>query len=268
MGLVAKEIRNLLSVPAGLVLDAVPIIIQQKNMMLELAYLALTMVMMIILLLIGKTAINKTCTDKKIRNKKLVFLISGLAAWQVYIFVLARAGLTQDFSFPPKFALFLIIPAFVFTCIFMAKNPTKAWIQNIPQHWLVYYQTFRVLIEALFVYSVAAGILHPNVTIEGYNYDMVFAFTAPIIGLLVFQFKVLPKKIALLWNYLGLAVIAVIIFLFISTIYFPHIYGIGTNPFPTEFGRYPYVLVPGFLMPSAVFVHVLSIVQLNRAAKV
>lgn len=267
MGLVAKEIRNLLSVPAGLVLDAVPIIIQQKNRMLELAYLALTLVMMIILLLIGKTAIDKTFTERAIRTQKIMFMALGLLAWQVYIFVLARAGVTQDFSFPPKFALFLIIPAFIFTGIFMAKNRQHAWIQNIPQHWLVYYQAFRVLIETLFVYSVAAGILHPNVTIEGYNYDMVFASTAPIIGLLVFQFNVLSKKIALLWNYLGLAVIAVIIFLFLSTIYFPHIYGIGTNPFPTEFGSYPYVLVPGFLMPSAVFMHVLSIVQLNGREK-
>ncbi len=232
-------------------------------MNLKLAYLGLTLLMILIIVLIAKTAINKTFTTPALRTKKIVLIILGLVGWQVYIYILASTGVLQDFSFPPKFFLLLILPAFVFTGIFIFKNRNNAWIQNIPAHWLVYYQSFRVLVETLFVFTVAAGFLHPNVTIEGYNYDMVFAFTAPIIGLLVFQFKVLPKKIALLWNYLGLVVIAVIIFLFMSTIYFPHIYGPDSIPFPTEAGIYPYVLVAGFLMPSAVFVHVLSIVQLK-----
>ncbi|MFZ1785372.1 MAG: hypothetical protein WAU23_09205 [Ferruginibacter sp.] len=232
-------------------------------MNLKLAYLGLTLLMIGILMFIGSTAINKTFSDRKKRAGNLTILVLGLLAWQVYIYMLARTGVTQDLSFPPKFALLLIIPAFIFTGIFIVKNRKNAWIHNIPPHWLIYYQTFRVGIETLFVFTVAAGMLHPNVTIEGYNYDMVFACTAPIIGLLVFQFKTVSKKMALLWNYLGLAVIAVIIFLFISTIYYPQMYGADTAPFPTAFGMYPYVLVPGFLMPSAVFVHVLSIVQLS-----
>ena len=139
------------------------------------------------------------------------------------------------------------------------------WVQTILPLWLATYQTFRLILETIFVYSVAAGILHENVTIKGYNYDMIFACTSLITALIIYKTKQLPKQLLLAWNYLGLLVIAVIISLFITTIYLPEIYGPNTPIFPTDFGFYPYVLVPGFLMPSAIFIHVLSIIQLKNS---
>ena len=236
-------------------------------MYLKLSYIGLSLLMSLILIFIGKIAIYKTFEDSVIRKKKLTKVILGIIGWHIYMFALASSGILQDLTFPPRFAIFMIIPAFIFTGIFMHKNKNNKWIENIPERWLIYYQTFRIAIETLFVYTVAEGILHPNVTIEGYNYDMIYAFTAPLIGLLVFNLKAIPKKIALLWNYLGLVVIASIIFLFMTTIYVPHMYGPDTIPFPMGFTLYPYVTVAGFLMPSAVFIHVLSIVQLSKSSK-
>jgi len=114
------------------------------------------------------------------------------------------------------------------------------------------------VIESLFVASVAQGVLHKNVTVEGYNYDMFFAASALIIGFLFIK-KMVSDKVVLMWNYLGLFVIAIIIFLFNATLYLPEMFGPDTLPFPAEFIQYPYSVVAGFLMPSAVFIHVLSI---------
>lgn len=235
--------------------------------MLELGYISLTILMLFLLCFIGIKAINATF-DKTTAKRKRLKLIAALLLWQVYIFALASTDILQNFDFPPRFVLFMILPLFLFTGFFVYKNRNNAWIQNIPPHWLIYYQSFRVLVESLFVFTVAKGILSPIVTIEGYNYDMVFAFTAPIIAFLVFQKKIFSKKVAITWNFLGLAVISVIIFLFQTTIYFPEIYGSDTILMPKEFTFYPYVLVAGFLMPSAVFVHVLSIAQLMKRTDV
>lgn len=227
-------------------------------MLLKIGYLGLSLLMTIILIIIGFKAI-----DKEHKKKKIV-LVAGLLFWQIYIYFIASSGILSDYSFPPKFVLFLIFPAFLFTGIFMVVNRNADWLNRIPQHWLVYYQTFRIAIETLFVYSVTAGVLHYHVTIEGYNFDMIFAITAPIVAYLVFQKKALPKKAILWWNYLGLAVIASIIFLFLSSNYMPQLYGSDTMLLPEKFGQYPYMLVPGFLMPSAVFVHILSLIQLYK----
>ncbi len=232
-------------------------------MILKLAYLGLSLVMTLIIILIGLKTINKTFNDRLVVKKKRVTLILSLMVWQIYIFVIASTGILQNYEFPPRFVLLLILPAFLFTGIFIYKNRNNVWIRNIPEQWLIYYQSFRVLIETIFIFSVAKGILHHHVTLEGYNYDMIFAFSAPLIAFLVFQKKMFPKKVAVWWNYIGLCVIAFIIFLFLSSIYFPEIFDSNSPLLPKEFGVYPYILVAGFLMPSAVFMHVLSIVQLN-----
>lgn len=235
-------------------------------MNLKLSYIGLTILMHVILFIIGRTAIHQTFSDPSNRARKIRYVLLGLLIWQIYIFAIGSSGILADLSFPPRFAMFLIIPAFIIIGIFINKNKGLAWIQNIPEHWLVFYQSFRILIESLFVVTVAQGLLHPNVTIEGYNYDMVFGFTAVVVGLLFF-YKKINRSIVILWNYLGLIVIAFIIFLFTATLYAPQIFGPDTLPFPAGFTKYPYVLVAGFLMPSAVFVHILSIVQLSRSTK-
>lgn len=229
---------------------------------LQSAFIGLTLLMNLIIWFIGSTAINKTFENPSKRKKKKTQLILGLALWQVYTFATASSGILDDYGFPPRFALLLIIPLFVFTGIFIYKNRSHQWINSIPKHWLVFYQSFRILIETIFVFSVAQGILNKEVTIEGYNYDMVFAYTAPIIGFLVFR-KLIPRKLTIVWNYLGLAVIASIIFLFMSSLYNPQLFGSETMLLPPQAVKYPYVLVAGFLMPSAVFMHLLSIIQLT-----
>ncbi len=234
-------------------------------MALEFAYITLSVLMFMILIYMANHAIQKSVDDKNKSRKKIILVIGGLIGFHLYTFSIAITGMLQNYDFPPRFVIFLIIPAFTFSGFFIYKNKNKKWIQTIPQHWLIFYQSFRILIETIFVFTVAKGILHPNVTIEGYNYDMVFGYTAPIIGILIMRNSTKFKSLAILWNYLGLAVISVIIFLFISTIYFPELYGSETYLMPTEFGKYPYVLVPGFLMPSAVFIHILSIVQLKKS---
>jgi hypothetical protein len=232
-------------------------------MNLKIAYISLTLFIIIILIIIGIKAINLSFTDKSIANKKKGILIGGLIFWQVYVYIIANSGVLDNFDFPPRFALFLIVPLFIFTGIFIYRNRNNNWISNIPEHWLMFYQSFRILIESIFVLSVAQGILNKEVTIEGYNYDMIFGYTALIMGYLAYK-KLVPKKVFIIWNYLGLAVIASIIFLFLASIFNPQLFGSETMILPEASVKYPYVLVAGFLMPSAVFIHVLSIVQLRK----
>lgn len=229
-------------------------------MLLKLGYIALTLLTILFLLFIGFKAINTSSPNPK---KDKIILIFGLAFWQVFILFLSSTNILQSYEFPPRFAIAFIIPSFIFTGTFLYQNRNKNWIQEIPEHWIIYFQSYRILVETLFVFSVAQGILNYHVTIEGYNFDMIFAITAPIIAFAVYTKKWLSKKILLIWNYVGLGVIASIIFLFLTVVYKPEIYGSDIPLLPLEALSYPYVLIAGFLMPVAVFLHVLSIIQLR-----
>ncbi|MBL4670366.1 MAG: hypothetical protein JKY30_14040 [Flavobacteriales bacterium] len=232
-------------------------------MILQLGYLGLTTLMVILISIMGKNAIDKTVSDKKTRKKKLFLLVGGLILWQLYQLAIGTSGFLTDFSLPPRFLFCLVLPAFLFTGVFLTKNRKKDWIMAIPESWLTYIQSFRILVEILFIFSVSAGVLHPTVTIEGYNFDMIFGASALIMWLFTYKIKLIPKPILILWNYLGITILMSVIFLFVSAVYFPNIWG-ETEMMPTEFAKAPYVLVAGFLMPSAIFIHVLSIIRLRR----
>lgn len=221
--------------------------------------------MNLILIKIGFYAIENSITDFAIRKKRKATVVIGLTLWQVYVLLLSKSGFLEDLSFPPRFVLLMILPLFIFTGVFLYKNRNEQWIKVIPHHWLAYYQSFRIGIETIFVYTVAAGILHSNVTIEGYNMDLIFAFSAPVIGTIIYKKGMPSLRLISIWNYLGLTVIASIIFLFITSIYTPQMYGSEVGLLSSQLGTYPFTLVAGFLMPSAVFVHVLSLVQARKS---
>jgi hypothetical protein len=228
---------------------------------LEIAFLTLTAFTVLFLFLIGTRAINYSGV-KPMKNK--VVLVIGLIAWQFYIFIASSFVGMQSYDFPPRFALAFIIPSFAFTGLFLYRNRNEKWIFGIQEHWLVYFQSFRVLVELLFVYALAEGVFNKEVTIEGFNFDMVFAFTAPIMGLLVYRQKVIPRKSLVFWNYIGLAILASVIMVFMISIYTPHIFGSEVPLLPLEAMTYPFVLIAGFLMPTAVFLHILSLIQLKK----
>lgn len=230
-------------------------------MVLKIAYIGLTLLTILFLLIIGNKAINDSSTNSQ---KDRTILIFALFIWQIFILVLSSTDILKSYEFPPRFAIAFIIPAFIFTGVFLYRSRNKNWIKSIPEQWIIYFQSFRILVETLFVFSVAQGIFNYQVTIEGYNFDMIFAFTAPIIAFLVYNKNVLTRKIVLVWNYLGLTVLASVIFLFLTSIYKPEIYGSELPLLPLEALGYPYVLIAGFLMPTAVFLHILSILQLKK----
>lgn len=230
-------------------------------MLLEIGYIVLTIITLSFLLFIGFKAISNTSNNPK---KDKLTLVIGLLSWQLFIIIISLSGIIKSYNFPPRFAIAFIIPSFIFTGIFLSRNKNKQWIQAIPEQWIVYYQSFRVMVETLFVFTVAKGILPTLVSIEGYNFDMILGASAPIITYLVYNKKILSRKVILIWNFTGLAILASVIFLFLTGTYKPELYGSETPLIPLEAFTYPYVLIAGFLMPVAVFLHVLSIIQLSR----
>ncbi len=233
--------------------------------MLELGYILLTITMSIIIVVGYYSVLSKKNIEKSIRQKRLLKVIIPLLLWFTYVFILTKSGILANFDLPPRFPILIILPLFIFIGIFLYRHRNSEILHAIPKSWTIYYQTFRIGIESLFVASIPIGILPYQVTFEGYNYDIIFAITAPFIAFLVFNKKIASEKLALAWNYLGLMVITFIIFLFVTTTYFPSVWGSSTSLMSLRITEFPFMLVPGFLMPSAVFVHIISIIRIRKS---
>ena len=231
---------------------------------LALGYILLTILMTVLVIFGYYRAMTSIGLEKPLIVKRLSLSILAVCGWLLYTYLMAASGFLKDLSLPPRFPLLLIIPLFIFIGFLFRTKRNSAIIGAIPRSWPIYFQSFRIIVELLFVATVAQGLLHKEVSIEGYNFDMIFGLTAPVICLLVYRLKSIPEKIVLYWNYLGLAVLLSVILLFLTTAFFPRVWGHDTSFIPTGFLDFPFILVAAYLMPLAVFIHILSIVQLKN----
>ncbi|MGB0929365.1 MAG: hypothetical protein ACPGVB_01225, partial [Chitinophagales bacterium] len=121
--------------------------------MLEFGYVALVITMATIIILGYNYALKAANTPEDLRKKRLGRLWIGLFLWFAYTFAIAKSGFLADWSLPPRFPILLIFPVFIFTGVFLYKQQKSPVIAAIPKSWLIYYQSFRIVIESLFVAS-------------------------------------------------------------------------------------------------------------------
>ena len=230
--------------------------------MLATGFVILTLFSGIMLLFGLSKAATMAIPDALKRNAFRVRASIFIFLWLVYISVLSLRGVFISGALPPRIPLLLVFPAFAFIAFFFAGGKFKNIISTIPASWPVYFQSFRILVELLLFGMMVAHIVPKEVTFEGYNFDVLIGLSAPVVGWLAFQRKALGRNIVILWNLAGLCTLVVVSFVFISQAYFPAVWhresilGMG-------FGLFPYTYLAGFLMPVAVFMHILSIVKLR-----
>ncbi|MCB0532925.1 MAG: hypothetical protein H6574_17010 [Lewinellaceae bacterium] len=198
------------------------------------------------------------------QRRKYVRNTAAIAAlWLMYVATLAGTGFLRDYSPPPRIALFLILPAFVFIAYFFFSKKFEDLIRGIPPAWPVYLQTFRIGVELLILGIYLKGLAPVEPTLEGYNFDILAGITAPVVAYWGFQRKLMPSRVLKLWNYLGLLLLANVVSIFMTLILKPALWGYPEIPIRPEFGTMPYMLIPSVLMPLAVFLHFFSLAQLR-----
>jgi len=128
-----------------------------------------------------------------------------------------------------------------------------------PPAWPIAAQTFRVGVELALFALHAAGRAPVQITFEGRNFDVLVGLSAPWIGWLVATGRIGTKG-ALAWNVIGLAVLANTVGTVATSTPGPlHLDWPGAPL--TAITSWPIVWLPAFLMPIAVFLHVVSLRQ-------
>lgn len=179
--------------------------------------------------------------------------------WVAYVMVISGSGFLADFSLPPKMVLFVVFPALLFIAVFFSIKKTKAIIDAFPIALPVYFQTFRIFVELLIWGLYQEGVGPELATYEGRNFDILAGITAPVVGYLAYNKNVLSQRAVLIWNFACLALLANIVFIFISLVVRPQLWGFEQVPISTDFTKPPYIFIAAVFMPSAVFMHVMSI---------
>ena len=199
--------------------------------------------------------------DFKERKKINIRFIWIIIIWGTTLTVLSLSGFLNEFSmFPPRMFIVLIIP--LFTIIFLAFSKTLTVILSaIPPQWLIYIQSFRVIVEVLLWILFIDHLLPVQMTFEGQNWDILVGITAPVIGYLCFHGGRYRRNVAIIWNVSGLLLLLNIVVIAILSMPTPA--RVFTNePANTIIAIFPFVFLPGILVPVAYTMHIFSLKQL------
>ncbi|MBC7552887.1 MAG: hypothetical protein H7257_02800 [Taibaiella sp.] len=231
--------------------------------MLQAGFIILTLIVSVLLLLALSRITQSAIPDEAGRKKFLLITGVAMAAWLVYVGALSIKGVFLVTTFPPRVPLLLVLPLFAFTGLFFGSGRFKNIITQTPASWPVYFQAFRIAVELLLLMGFKAGIVPREGTFDGYNFDIVIGLAAPLVGYLAFR-KEMNRPLLLLYNISGLATLATVVFIFMSTAYAPAIWHKPQGIANLGFGLFPYTYLAGYLMPVAVFMHGFSLVKRKR----
>lgn len=203
---------------------------------------------------------------KKVK-KRLIVLLAAFGIWAIYLYLIGESGFLWHFGMPPRFLLLIFLPISIITAIIFFKNNKSAIFTTIPKQKVIYFQSFRIVVELMILSTYLEGVFPIETTFEGYNYEIIIGLLAPLVAYFVYTKKRLSENVALAFNVAGLITLAIIIFIVITSLYAPSIWGDSLPRISEEFSHVPYLLLPGFLAPMAIFAHIFSIVQIRKSKR-
>jgi hypothetical protein len=193
-----------------------------------------------------------------------------LGLWLGGLAVAARLGFFEKIdSRPPRMALvFLPIPL---TVLYLGlSRRVSVWVGRVSAVWLLGLQVFRLPVELLLVRLHREGLIPRSMTFKGRNFDIVIGVTAPVAAYVFWRRAGgwrATRKLLIAWNILGMI-----------TVINVAVTGALSAPSPlrllfedyanTAVQRFPYVWLPGFLVPLALGLHVLFLRSLKIRADV
>lgn len=201
-------------------------------------------------------------------KKKKYYLVTAvvMAGWMITSALIALNGTLFDFTSTPPKLMLIILPPVLAISYLSSSTRVNALIREIPSSWLVYIQSFRILVEVFLWMLFARNIIPVQMTFEGLNYDILIGLSAPLVAYYALSQNKWPRIVAVLWNFSGLLLVTnIFLVAFLST---PGpMRQFFNEPPNTIVAYFPFVWLPAFIVPFAYFMHILSIKQIVKFNK-
>jgi hypothetical protein len=181
-----------------------------------------------------------------------------LVAWLLALGVLAAGGaFLRNGRVPPYFAGVGLLPSAA-GVFFVYSRAGTALLERTPAVRVVSLQSFRVIVEIVLWALATQHRLSPLLTFEGRNVDILVGLTALPVAWLCFGRREGRRRLALVWNVAGIAILANIVLHALLSAPTPF-QVLRTEPPTTIIATLPYIWLPGFLVPLALSLHVASL---------
>jgi hypothetical protein len=208
-----------------------------------------------------KRVLQKTGWEQGRQQKIFYTTVFVVALWAGLLMVLSLNGFFAHFDkLPPRPALAILTPL-PFVLIAAFSKTGTALLKQVPPQRLIFVQTFRVFVELLILFAFLAGRLPVQMSLEGRNFDIVAGLLAFPVGYFCFVKKSWPRGVAILFNILGIVLLLNVLVVAFLSMPGPLRYFMN-EPATTLVTGFPYIVLPGILVPIAYSMHIFSLRQL------
>ena len=219
------------------------------------------------IIVIGLRAVLRS-TSKPLaqQNKILTRTTVAFILWVCVIAALSISGVLSQFqSFPPRPMLIVFIPIGIAVVLLFTKGFTNV-LRATPAHWLVLFQSFRIVVELLLWQAYEHQLIPVQMTFEGRNFDMAAGVLALAAGWVMWWQPQWAWPVGLLFNLIGLALLINIMVVAVLSLPTPMRYftaGIDSANVTT----FPFIYLPATLVVLAFAFHLFSLRQLALQKK-
>lgn len=181
--------------------------------------------------------------------------LSVFFLWGLFLLGVSQQQWVHEFnSFPPPALRVFIVLLFITAMIAFSAIGRKL-AAGLPLIWLVGFQVFRLPTELLIHQAATAGLAPMEMTFQGRNFDIITPVLALVLVLMLRSGKV-PAKLVMSWNVIGLLLLLNVVATAIMAM--PHPMQIlHTTPPNVWVTYFPFILLPGVLVCSALLGHLL-----------
>lgn len=221
---------------------------------------ALALACIVVVLAGLRIALRRTALAPSQQKSILAFAAAGVAAWLLLTGGLAVRHVFMAPSFPPRPMLTVVVALAVLATLSFSP-PLKAVLRATPLHWLVFFQSFRILVELWFWQSYQSGVMPRMMTFEGANLDILSGLLAVAAGWLMLRRPGRAGIIALVFNIAG--ILLLLNTLMSAALSMPS--PLQRFPFDARLqlvGAFPFIYLPAVLVVLALGFHILSLRQL------
>jgi hypothetical protein len=204
-----------------------------------------------------KKALNNSSYSEQAQKRIFYATIMVIVLWVILVSILSVNGIISDFSsFPPRLIFFLLPPLFLLIYIVFSGKIDKI-LQGVPQTWLLYFQSFRIVVEILLWRLYAINVIPVQMTFEGRNFDVFVGILGIVVAYGCSKGK-LSNTFLMLYNIIGLMILANIVIIAVLSMPTPIRYFMN-EPANLIVGDFPVIFLPTILVPLAYSFHFFSL---------
>lgn len=200
---------------------------------------------------------------KASKNHTFLFVI---ILWMVAQVILAKSGFFLDeVARPPRF-VFLVMPPMLVIIGLCLTHSGKKFLDKLDIKQITLLHTVRIPVEIVLYFLFIAGVIPEIMTFDGSNFDILIGLTAPIIYYFAFIRQSLSQRAMIIWNFVGLALLANIVVIAILSSKTPFQQFAFDQP-NIAVASFPFNWLPSVVVPIVLLSHIATLRQLYNGKK-